>query len=328
MLLANVIDYGKRMQAAKPSEIVIGNVVKHILYIIREEYSTFKFEETQKMMPSPRTSEVPKSPAITSLAKSRNTTKLNQSGMLGWLEEDDMPDGIQDEVHNNLKLIIIEGVDDWLSGIENLYLQVSDEAIQHIHSNEIIMTVGRSRTVEFFLKKAASARKFQVFVTEAAPSYSGREMAKALATGRDAIDTTLIADAAIFSLMSRVNKVIIGTHGVMANGGLLAQAGTHLVAQAAKYHKVPVIVCCGLYKLCPVFPSNLDLLQELRSPTEVLKFEEVLGPMESVTVENPSWDYIPPDLVDLYITNGGGYNPTYLYRLLAELYHPKDRTVF
>ncbi len=25
--------------------------------------------------------------------------------------------------------------------------------------------------------------------------------------------------------------------------------------------------------------------------------------MESVIVENPSWDYIPPDLVDLYITN-------------------------
>lgn len=74
--------------------------------------------------------------------------------------------------------------------------------------------------------------------------------------------------------MSRVNKVIIGTHAVMANGGLLAQAGTHLIAQAAKYHKVPVIVCCGLYKLCPVFPSNLDTLQELRSPTEVLKFEE------------------------------------------------------
>lgn len=190
------------------------------------------------------------------------------------------------------------------------------------------MTVGRSRTVEYFLKKAASARKFQVFVAETAPSYSGREMAKSLSTGKDgtephyralssiAVDTTLISDSAIFALMSRVNKVIIGTHAVMANGGLLAQAGTHLIAQAAKYHKVPVIVCCGLYKLCPVFPSNLDDLQELRSPTEILKFEEgteqalnfsdvfaVVGPMESVIVENPSWDYIPPDLVDLYITN-------------------------
>lgn len=47
------------------------------------------------------------------------------------------------------------------------------------------MTVGRSRTVEYFLKKAASARKFQVFVSEAAPGYSGREMAKSLSTGKD-----------------------------------------------------------------------------------------------------------------------------------------------
>eukprot|EP01126_Amoeba_proteus_P063032 TRINITY_DN8644_c0_g2_i1.p1 TRINITY_DN8644_c0_g2~~TRINITY_DN8644_c0_g2_i1.p1 ORF type:complete len:216 (-),score=43.85 TRINITY_DN8644_c0_g2_i1:147-794(-) len=215
-----------------------------------------------------------------------------------------------------------------MAGIETLYLNVSDEAMYHIHTSEVIMTIGNSRTVEYFLKKAASARKFQVYVAEAAPYYSGREMATKLASGKDSIDTTVIPDAAIFAIMSRVNKVIIGTHAVMANGGLLAQAGTHLVAQAAKYHKVPVIVCCGLYKLCPKFPSNLDHLQELRSPSEILKFEEVVGSMESVVVENPSWDYIPPDLVDLYITNTGGYNPTYLYRLLAELYHPKDINIF
>lgn len=41
---------------------------------------------------------------------------------------------MQDEVHNNLKSIIIEGIDDWLSGIETLYLSVADEAIHHIHT--------------------------------------------------------------------------------------------------------------------------------------------------------------------------------------------------
>lgn len=53
--------------------------------------------------------------------------------------------------------------------------------------SEVIMTVGISRTVEYFLKKAASARKFQVFVAEAAPGYSGREMAKSLSTGKDGL---------------------------------------------------------------------------------------------------------------------------------------------
>ena len=40
--------------------------------------------------------------------------------------------------------------------------------------------------------------------------------------------------------MARVNKVIIGTHSVMANGGLKAICGTHTLALAAKHYSVPV----------------------------------------------------------------------------------------
>ncbi len=54
------------------------------------------------------------------------------------------------------------------------------------------------------------------------------------------IQTRLIADSAIFAVMGRVNKVIIGTHTVMANGGLRAVCGTHAVALAAKHFSVSV----------------------------------------------------------------------------------------
>jgi len=38
------------------------------------------------------------------------------------------------------------------------------QALEHIHTNEIILTFGRSRTVEKFLKHAAKkGREFQVF---------------------------------------------------------------------------------------------------------------------------------------------------------------------
>lgn len=43
------------------------------------------------------------------------------------------------------------------------------QALEHIHSNEVIMTIGRSRTVEAFLKDAARKRKFHVIVAECAP---------------------------------------------------------------------------------------------------------------------------------------------------------------
>lgn len=46
---------------------------------------------------------------------------------------------------------------------------ISMQALEHIHSNEVIMTIGRSRTVEAFLRDAARKRKFHVIVAECAP---------------------------------------------------------------------------------------------------------------------------------------------------------------
>jgi translation initiation factor eIF-2B subunit beta len=43
-------------------------------------------------------------------------------------------------------------------------------ATLYLFHSEIIMTIGRSKTVEEFLKMAAVKRKFQVLVAESAPS--------------------------------------------------------------------------------------------------------------------------------------------------------------
>ena len=62
-------------------------------------------------------------------------------------------------------------------------------------------------TVEEFLKAAAKRRKFEVFIAESAPSFSGHVMAHRLATAADPIAVTVISDAAIYAVMSRVHKV-------------------------------------------------------------------------------------------------------------------------
>jgi translation initiation factor eIF-2B subunit beta len=88
------------------------------------------------------------------------------------------------------------------------------------------------------------------------------------------IETTLIPDSAIFAMMARVNKVIVGTHAVMANGGLVAPCGAHMVAVAAKHHSVPFVVCTGMYKLSPLFPYDQETFNDINSPSAVMKFEE------------------------------------------------------
>ena len=45
-------------------------------------------------------------------------------------------------------------------------------------------------------------------------------------------------------------------------------------------------------------------------------------------VPNPARDYVPPELVSLFITNIGGNHASYIYRLLSEYYHQEDYHIF
>lgn len=132
-----------------------------------------------------------------------------------------------------------------------------------------------------------------------------------------------VSDFLFLDRMSRANKVIVATHAVMANGGLIASTGLNLVAESARYHSVPFVVLTGLYKLSPLYAHDQDTFNLLRPPSELLKFEEA-DKYKHVHVVNPAFDYIPPDLISLYLTNMGGHNPSYIYRLLSEYYHPDD----
>ncbi|CEP17817.1 hypothetical protein [Parasitella parasitica] len=205
-----------------------------------------------------------------------------------------------------------------------IYKGIADQALDFIHANEVIMTIGISRTVQEFLMRAAQKRKFQVIVAETAPTYQGHKMAVSLS--KAGIDTTVIADSAIFAAMPRVNKVVIGAHAVLANGALVSVSGSHLLAAAAKHHSTPVLVCTALYKLSPLFAYVADAFNVTVSPQNVLNFQE--GPIiDDVTTTNPYYDYVGPDYVSLFIHNLGSAPPTYIYRLINDNYDAEDSTL-
>ena len=106
--------------------------------------------------------------------------------------------------------VILQGISDILDEIENTSSNIASQSLEHIHSNEIILTLGHSVDVEAFLRQAGRVRKFQVIVLETCPSFSGQKMACSLSEA--GIDTTVINDSAVFAVMSRVNKVLLGAH--------------------------------------------------------------------------------------------------------------------
>ncbi|XP_072019569.1 translation initiation factor eIF2B subunit beta-like isoform X2 [Amphiura filiformis] len=292
-LMAKVRQEGKRIVSAQPAESALGNMVRRVLKIIREEYAS-----------------IVKGQNVDSADQQHSLTKMLLAE--GQIEDYSKP-------CTNLKGRVIEIINELLAELESSADSIASQALEHIHSNEVIMTMGKSRTVRRFLLNAARKRKFHVIVAECAPSYQGQQLAVTLAKAN--IETTVITDSAVFAMMSRVNKVIIGTHTVMASGGLKAISGSHALALAAKHHSVPLIVCAAMFKLCPQYEQ--ETFNKFESPQDIVKFSEG-DILSKVHIHNPAFDYVPPELVTLYISNIGGNAPSYVYRLLSEMYHPDD----
>ena len=221
----------------------------------------------------------------------------------------------------DLKPDIIGGIEEIIDELDQVDDQIAAYALEHIHSNEIILTHSSSLTVQKFLLRAAGKRKFTVIHAESYPN--DHEATHAVVSGQPKNDTDddnlstdafqrpltsagitviLIPDSAVFALMSRVNKVILGTHAVLANGGLVAAAGARMIAQAARTHQTPVVIVSGVYKLSPVYPFDFEALIEYGDVGKVFPYEDGMM-VEQVDVENPLYDYVPAELVNLYITN-------------------------
>eukprot|EP00494_Astrolonche_serrata_P024732 UN24992 len=128
---------------------------------------------------------------------------------------------------------------------------------------------------------------------------------------RQRLKLIVITDASMFALMPRVNKVIIGCYAVMANGGILGPSGLHSLCLAAKYFSIPVVVTVGIYKISPLFSFDQDTFNEHRDTQKVLRYEKA-ELIDKVDVLNPAYDYVPPNLIDLFLTNVGGHSPSYI----------------
>ena len=189
---------------------------------------------------------------------------------------------------------------------------------------EVILTYGLSHTVVAFLKAAARVkRRFEVMVVETAPDCSGHAQAMALSSEPFPIETTVIADSAVYALMPAVNKVIIGCHAVMANGSLLLHSGGYNICLAASCHSVPVVVLTGLHKLSVLYSHGDDRFNVQQAPSHVLQYGG-LSASPFVRVVNPLYEEVGVEYVSLLITNEGGHNPSYIYRLLSDRYHSGD----
>ncbi|KAF2467050.1 nagb/rpia/CoA transferase-like protein [Lindgomyces ingoldianus] len=412
-LVERIRQVGRRLTSAQPREVVVGNIVRRVLGLVREvvdenidadtntnsdfghnsqphhdsltrpalassisTFSPLKYAAVEPMDSSfhqsdlSESGELSKRPPLLASHTSYAPTSSAPLGnsLFGLFSHPDTPStsstptGHQSpdskgmltslnlerladfsKTNLDLKAEVMDGIRELQDELDQSDDLIAANALDHIHSNEIILTHTASTSVQKFLLAAARKRKFTVVHAETFPHnhtsthgilLTGKKRGDSGDDSEDAwkplttagIQVVLIPDSHVFAIMSRVNKVILATHTVLANGGLVAAAGAHMIAKAAKVHQTPVVVVSGVFKLSPVYPFDIEELIEYGDAGSVVPFED--GDfVDKVDVENPLYDYVPADLVDLYITNLGGHAPSYLYRIVADHYRSEDITL-
>lgn len=295
-LITVIREVGVVLEKAKPRDIIPGNIVRRVLAIIREEIDADTNDRDPMVL------------LMFSLFSLAAPTKQAVTKVLG------------------LRLVIIQGIRELVDNeVSNVYDQIEPMSLEMIHDNEILLCP--TPTLELILKfliKASSKRKFTVLVTENYPNHThaAHLFVKKLAAAN--IEAVLIPDLTVYAVMLRVGKVVMGLSGVVANGGCVSNAGVGSVVECAKEHKTPVFAVVGSYKLSPLYPYNWYDLVEMGNAGKVMAYSDA-NLVEAVeTVSNPLTDYIPPENIDIYITNVGGFAPSFIYRIVLDNYRPED----
>ncbi|KAJ3933451.1 MAG: eukaryotic translation initiation factor 2B beta subunit [Lentinula lateritia] len=283
--LVNVIRIvGRTLVEDQPKEHFVGNTVRKVLHHIREEYHTAIERSTVQSSFSIAKFVLQGQPG--------KQTPISRSETRVYLKENDLDD--LDSFARVLKPVLMEVIQDVFDELETIYDNISKNAKDHIHSE--------CRTIQSFLKSAAHYRNYTAIVAEIAPCYGGRETAASLSSA--GISTFLVLDSSIYALMSRVNKLLATT--------------------AARSYSTPVVACAGQFKLTPLWTFYHEHgALDFGDPSAVLGYEE--GDLvDKVDIVNPYYDYVRPELLDVFIANYGDHPPSSIYRLPKETYDDED----
>lgn len=328
-LLNAIQSVGSRLVQAAPQEPVIGNIVRRVMGLIRDEASEERnvdeaMSESISELPAlapPTAAVLParpqptpfRPPPITSATSFHVSRSKSMFNLLSVADTMNSPQTgastpmsqAQPTSMNSLRSEVLDGIEEIMDEISQADDQIANFAEIQINPTDNVLAYLPSRTVERFLIKAAVKRKYTVFLVSLDPpnTHSGEVPFAALRKKLNSygVKTIILASNGLMAYMSRVNKVVIGAKVVYQNGGLLAESGASVAAQAAHALSRQVIALGGVYKFCPEDPSD-NIAGEKGASSTYVSYADGLK-VDALEVENTVVDYVPPELVDVYLTN-------------------------
>ncbi|KAB5525633.1 hypothetical protein GE09DRAFT_1178255 [Coniochaeta sp. 2T2.1] len=354
-LLANVQKHGATLTRAAPRELVISNIVKRVLGLIRDEANEDRNvdgneygmdsvsdmgaiespPQQQQQQPTSRPGPTPVKPG---LATHQSFISKSMFNLLSVVEPSESTGtgspvtGTSTPVYQAtssataLRSEVIDGIEEIMDELSQADDQIAGFAEVQIHPGDYVLAYQPSATVEKFLIRAASKRPFTALIASGPPRRGVPEatyasLKKKLAAA--GVKTIHVMTGSFAAYMPRVSKVVMGASAVLANGAIVTDGGSAVVARAAHEFSKPVIVLSGVYKLCPENSSEVENPVELGDSSMFTSFAD--GPLvDGVEVENTVSEVVPPELIDMYITNLGPHTRDHLDDILADHYKVED----
>jgi methylthioribose-1-phosphate isomerase len=153
-------------------------------------------------------------------------------------------------------------------------------------------------------------KEIHVYACETRPLLQGGRLT-AWELEQNGIPYTLICDNMAATLMAqgKIDRVLVGSDRIAANGDFANKIGTYMLAVLAHHHNIPFHVVAPYTTIDRNCPSGAAIKIEERSPDEVRgasgSFGKVIWSPKTAPVYNPAFDVTPAHLVTSYILDTG-----------------------
>jgi translation initiation factor eIF-2B subunit beta len=207
-LLERVRSVGLKLISAQPKELVVGNIVRRILGLIREAAAEFETKSPNNGNPPAATAHS----SATSQTRPRLTSSVSSfapgpdasASLFGLFLAPNGADAgaaatppgtptagrappphkANSRLHSEVKADVFEGLREILAEINLASEQISEAAPAHVNGDDVLLVQGGSRTARAFLAAAAHRRgRFTVFCVEGAPNDAAARAALLAARG-------------------------------------------------------------------------------------------------------------------------------------------------
>lgn len=209
-------------------------------------------------------------------------------------------------IHNVLDFVKLLYNERIVKASNDIYVELS----RRIKQNDCVIVFGKSRMILKALMMAHirlqaetdSRACFEVICIDASECQCGLDILKKLSQVGIPCFYGLLTSLPLF--IKHATKVIMGAYSVSLNGSIQGRAGASLIANIAKFYRIPLIIACETYKVTDQIYINAlsnNVLQDTGTFT--------LSQTDKMRIIKPLYDVVDTKLISCIITEYGPISP-------------------